>query len=240
MSRQRKPNQKMKAEAQAKPSAHKRDESPKAPAPLKSATTSPLLVLISAPSGGGKTTLCQQLLAARRDMTRVITCTTRSPRQGEKDGVDYYFLDAESFLKRVQAGNFLEHATVYGNSYGTLKSEVLSKLRQGHDVLLNVDVQGAAAIKARAEEEPELKRALVSVFLTPPSLAVLEARLKKRGTDSPAAIQKRLSEARQELTRWKTFDYLVISDSIQEDLRRTQAIIEAEKMLTVRAVPPEL
>ncbi|HZC23409.1 MAG TPA: guanylate kinase, partial [Candidatus Binatia bacterium] len=161
-------------------------------------------------------------------------------RVGEKDGVDYHFLDAESFLKRVQAGNFLEHATVYGNSYGTLKFEVLNKLRQGKDVLLSVDVQGAAAIRARADEEPELKRSLITVFLTPPSLAVLEGRLLRRGTDSAAAIQKRLGEARQEIARWKNFDYLLVSDSIPEDLRRVQAIIEAEKMRSARAVPPEL
>ena len=132
--------------------------------PQAMATTSPLLILISAPSGGGKTTLCQQLLAARPDMTRAVTCTTRAPRDGERDGVDYYFLDAESFLKRVQAGNFLEHATVYGNSYGTLKSEVLGHMRQGKDVLLNVDVQGAATIREKAQEDQELSRALVSVF----------------------------------------------------------------------------
>src|SRR5215467_6963684 len=114
--------------------------------------TNPLLVLISAPSGGGKTTLCQQLLAARPGMTRAITCTTRLPREGEVDAVDYYFLDAASFLKRVQAGNFLEHATVYGHSYGILKSEVLGKLRQGKDVVLTVDVQGAATIRGRAQE----------------------------------------------------------------------------------------
>ena len=201
----------------------KKAKATKSDNPAKHPTVSPLLVLLSAPSGGGKTTLCQQLLAARKDMTRAITCTTRAPRPGEKDGVDYYFLDAESFLKRVQAGNFLEHATVYGNSYGTLKSEVLNKLRQGKDVLLNVDVQGAAAIRARAEEDPELKRALISVFLTPPSLAMLEARLKKRGTDSAATIQKRLGVARQEISQWKNFEYLIISDSIQEDLRRMQS-----------------
>src|ERR1700743_2681643 len=197
MSGKRRVKDKMKVETQPSAAAPKQGDAGKAVAPVKGATLSPLLVLLSAPSGGGKTTLCQQLLAARPDMARAITCTTRDPRTGEKDGVDYYFLDAGSFLKRVQAGNFLEHATVYGQSYGTLKSEVLSKLRQGKDVLLSVDVQGAAAIRARAEEDPELKRALISVFLTPPSLAVLEARLKKRGTDAETVIQKSLSVARQ-------------------------------------------
>src|SRR6185503_20839970 len=95
-----------------------------------------LLIVISAPSGGGKTTLCEQLLEHQPNTVRAVTCTTREPREGEKDGVDYYFLDAGTFLKRVQAGNFLEHATVHGNSYGTLKSEVLGKLRQGLDVIL--------------------------------------------------------------------------------------------------------
>ena len=199
-----------------------------------------LLIVISAPSGGGKTTLCKQLLAANPSMTRAVTCTTRTPRPGEQDGVDYYFLDATSFLKRVQAGNFLEHATVFGNSYGILKSEVLSKLRLGKDVLLNVDVQGAATIHARAEEDPELKQALVRVFLTPPSLAILEERLKKRGTDSPAVIQKRLSVARQEIAQWKNFDYLIISTTIAEDLRRMQCILEAEKMRVARAQALEL
>jgi guanylate kinase len=202
-------------------------------------TSSPLLVLISAPSGGGKTTLCQQLLAARPQMTRAVTCTTRAPRKGERDGVDYYFLDAESFLKRVQAGNFLEHATVYGNRYGTLKAEVLGKLRQGSDVLLNVDVQGAAAIREKAQEDEELKRALVSVFLTPPSMDVLVGRLRRRGTDAEPVIQKRLSVARQEIGQWKNFEYLLLSNSIQEDLRRMLAIVEAEKMRSSRAQAPE-
>jgi guanylate kinase len=199
----------------------------------------PLLIVLSAPSGGGKTTLCRELLKANKNLVRAITCTTRAPRVGERNEVDYYFLDAGDFLKRVQAGNFLEHATVYGHSYGTLKSEVLGKLRQGTDVLLNVDVQGAATIRAAAEEDPELKRALVSVFLTPPSVAILEARLRRRGTDSPAAIQKRLSVARQEVAQWKNFDYLLVSTSVAEDLRRMQAIVDAEKMRPERAVPPE-
>lgn len=230
----------MKALAPESSVARKQDAAAKANAPIKSATLGPLLVLLSAPSGGGKTTLCQQLLQARPDMSRAITCTTRQPRPGEKDGVDYYFLDAADFLKRVQAGNFLEHATVFGNSYGTLKSEVVNKLRQGKDVLLNVDVQGAAFIRARAEEDAELKRSLITVFLTPPSLAILEKRLKKRGTESLATIQKRLAVARQEIAQWKNFDYLIISNSIQEDLRRMQAVIEAEKMRSARAVAPEI
>ena len=200
----------------------------------------PLLVVISAPSGGGKTTLQDQLLAANPSLSRAVTCTTREPRPGEQDGVDYYFLDATSFLKRVQAGNFLEHATVFGNSYGILKSEVLSKLRQGKDVLLNVDVQGAATIRARAAEDPELKGALVQVFLTPPSLAILEARLRKRGTDSPQVIQKRLGVAKQEIAQWKNFDYLIISTTIQEDLRRMQCILAAEKMRVGRSALLEM
>jgi guanylate kinase len=201
--------------------------------------SNPLLFVISAPSGGGKTTLCQQLLATRKDMTRAITCTTRAPRPGEKDAVDYYFLDASTFLKRVQAGHFLEHATVYGNSYGTLRSEVLDKLRSGNDVLLNIDVQGAASVRDRVEGDDDLKRAFVSIFLTPPTLEILEARLRKRGQDSPAVIQKRLSVARQEIAQWKHFDYLIISTTIQEDLRRMVAVIEAEKMRQCRARAPE-
>src|SRR5947207_4465317 len=197
--------------------------------------TSPLLVVVSAPSGGGKTTLCQQLLTTNPNIIRAVTCTTRPPRAGEREGVDYYFLDAATFLRRVQAGNFLEHATVYGNSYGTLKSEVVGKLRQGKDVLLNVDVQGAATIREQSQNDHELARALITVFLTPPSMAVLEERLKRRGQDSPGAIQKRLSVARQEIAQWKHFDYLIVSSSIAEDVRQMQAIIEAEKMRQSRA-----
>jgi guanylate kinase len=206
---------------------------------MTSKNKAPLLILISAPSGGGKTTLCDLLLQARTDMTRAVTCTTRAPRPGEKNGVDYHFFTAEEFLKRVQAGNFLENATVYGNSYGLLKSELLGKLRAGQDVLLNVDVQGAATIRAAAQKEPELKAALITVFLTPPSVEILEARLKRRGTDTEAVIRKRLAVARQEAGQWKNFDYLLISTTKAEDLRRMQAIVETEKMRVARSVAPE-
>jgi len=207
--------------------------------PAAKNNSAPLLILISAPSGGGKTTLCDLLLKSRKEMSRAITCTTRPPRPGERDGADYYFFTATEFLKRVQAGNFLEHATVYGNSYGLLKSELLGKLRAGRDVLLNVDVQGAATIRAAALAEAELREALVTVFLTPASVEILEARLKKRNTDAPAVIQKRLAVAKQEISQWKNFDYLLISTSKPEDLRRMLAIVETEKMRVARSAAPE-
>ena len=197
-----------------------------------------LLIVLSAPSGAGKTTLGEQVLRTRPNLTRAITCTTRERRAGERDGVDYYFLDAGDFLKRVQAGNFLEHATVYGNSYGSLKSEVLAKLRSGRDVLLNIDVQGAAAIRAHAQGDPELQRALVTVFLAAPTLDVLETRLRKRGQDAPTAIQKRLSVARQEVAQARHFDYVILSSSIEEDVRRMEAVIDAEKMRQGRVPLP--
>ena len=204
------------------------------------ATAKPnLLIIISAPSGAGKTTLCQALLEQEPSTVRAITCTTRPPRPGEKDGVDYYFLEAGDFLKRVQAGNFLEHATVHGNSYGTLKSEVLNKLRQGKDVLLNVDVQGAATIRGKAADDEDIRKALVTIFLAPPSLTTLEERLKKRNSESPANIQKRLSIARHEIGHWKNFDYLIISSTVEEDLAKVNGIITAEKLRQFRAKLPE-
>jgi guanylate kinase len=154
--------------------------------------------------------------------------------------VDYHFLTAEDFLTRVHAGNFIEHATVFGHSYGILKADLLDPLRAGRDVLLNVDVQGAATIRAQAAKEPELRRALVTIFLTTTSIAVLAHRLKKRGADAEAVMQKRLAVARHEVSQWRNFDYLVISGSKQEDLRRALAIIEAEKMRSSRSSSPEL
>lgn len=200
--------------------------------------SSPLLVLISAPSGAGKTTLCHQLLQARPGLTRAVTCTTRPARPGEREGVDYYFLDADRFQQRVAAGEFLEHAQVYGHGYGTLQAEVMSRLRQGRDVLLNVDVQGAATIRARARLDPELGGALVTVFLTPPTLAILEERLRRRGTEAEATIQQRLGFARRELADWRHFDYLILSTTIAEDLQRMQAILEAEHLRQKRALAP--
>ncbi len=200
----------------------------------------PLLIVISAPSGGGKTTLCQQLLATNPNVTRVVTCTTRPPREGERDGVDYYFLDETTFQQRVQAGEFLEFATVYGHRYGNTKSEVLARLRRGSDVLLSLDVQGVGAIRTRAAEDTELKRSLITVFLTPASIELLEQRLRKRGTDTEEEVRKRLSVAKEEIAQWEQFDYLIVSTTVTEDLRRMECILEAEKMRPCRAQPPEM
>jgi guanylate kinase len=204
------------------------------PTPPALATT-PLLIVISAPSGGGKTTLCQQLLASHPEMTRAVTCTTRPPRAGEIDGLDYYFIDELEFSRRVEAGSFLEHALVHGHSYGTPKPEVLDKLRQGRDVLLNIDVQGAATVCARAMADADLRHALVTVFLTPATLRELEERLVRRGADPPAQLEQRLGAARHEIGQWPNFQYLILSTTIAEDLRRMEAIIEAERMRVGRA-----
>lgn len=201
---------------------------------------SPLMFLISAPSGAGKTTLCGNLLKANTNMRRAITCTTRPPREGEQDGVDYHFLDPATFLRRVESGHFLEHATVYGNSYGTLRSEVSDKLDQGFDVLINVDVQGAASIRKAAQEDAVLRAALVTVFLTPPTLDVLEQRLRRRASDDDEVIARRLGVARQEAAQWRHFDYLLVSGTPEEDTLRAFAILQAERMRPRRAVPPQL
>jgi guanylate kinase len=195
----------------------------------------PVILLISAPSGGGKTTVCAALLAANPNLRRVVTCTTRPPRPGEQDGVDYHFFAPEEFARRVEAGEFLEHATVYGKSYGTLTASVLGLLAVGQDVLLNIDVQGAASVRRSAAADPVLARALITVFLTPPTLAELESRLRGRGADPEEVVVRRLAEARTEVAQWRGFDYLVVSGTRAEDARRMQAIYDAERMRNTRA-----
>lgn len=198
------------------------------------APTQPVLLLIAAPSGGGKTTVCQQLLATVPGLCRAVTCTTRPPRPGEQDGVDYHFLTEAEFDRRVVVGEFLEHARVYGYRYGTLQAEVLTRLGAERNVLLNVDVQGAASIRALVADVPALRAALVTVFLTPASLEVLAERLARRGQDAPDVVARRLAAARDEIAQWRQFDYLVPSTTMAEDLRRVRGILESEQMRTSR------
>lgn len=169
------------------------------------------------------------LLAAIPGLQRVVTCTTRPPRPSERNGVEYHFLRPAEFESHVVRGEFLEHADVYGNRYGTRREAVLDLLNSEADVVLSLDVQGAAAVRRIADSDPILKPALVTAFITPPSLAELECRLRARAGDSEAAIQRRLASAEQEILQWPTFDYLVVSDTRASDLARIQSIFAAEK-----------
>lgn len=198
-----------------------------------------LLIVLSAPSGAGKTTLGDNLLGKRKDIVRAVTCTTRAPRPGEEHGVHYYFFSMEEFNRRLQTGEFLEHADVYKNRYGTLKSEVLGKLRAGQDVLLTIDVQGAATVRELAKTDPELDKALVTVFLTPSSRQELEVRLNGRGTETPEVLARRLQEATRELEQAPKFDYLLLSETREQDLAALEEIISAEHRRTKRLALPE-
>lgn len=201
---------------------------------MKPAASAAVLLLISAPSGGGKTTVCRRLLETTPGLERAVTCTTRAPRGGERDGVDYHFLSEAEFERRLAAGEFLEHARVYGRLYGTLKAEVLGRLRAGRDVLLNIDVQGAASVRATAAADPELGAALVTAFLRPPSLDELRRRLAGRGEDSPDVIARRLAAAEAEMAEAPRFGYIVPSGTMDDDLAAMQAILRAEKLRAVR------
>jgi guanylate kinase len=189
----------------------------------------PLLLVVSAPSGAGKTTLCDRLLTECPGMVYSISCTTRAPRGSEVDGQDYHFLSETEFGRRVAAGDFLEHAAVHGHRYGTLRQAVLDALAAGRDVLMDIDVQGAAQIRraALAGDGP-LKRAYVDVFVAPPSIEALRERLSKRSEDAPAVIDQRVQNARGELECWRDYGYLVVNDQLDEAYRQLRAIVSAE------------
>lgn len=193
-----------------------------------------LLILLSSPSGGGKTTLCNRLMEADPNVVRSVSCTTRPPRGNETEGHDYYFLAREDFENRITRGEFLEHAQVHGHYYGTLRKTVEELLAAGRDALLNIDVQGAAIVCKLAKADPRLRRALVSVFLMPPSLQLLEQRLQKRGTDDNATIARRLSEAQREMAHWREYDYVIVTGPIEDDYRQMRAIVDAERCRSAR------
>lgn len=200
----------------------------------------PIFLVVSAPSGGGKTTVCNRLLASDLGLQRAITCTTRAPRPGEVDGKDYYFLTKDQFESKKAADEFLEWANVYGNFYGTLKSEIIRRLELGQDVIVSVDVQGVASIAKMAKNDPVLSASFVSLFIALPSVEALRKRLEGRGSDSPEVIQKRLDTARTEMQTCGGFDYILLSGSMDEDYERAYAVVLAEKMKRSRVSQSDL
>jgi len=188
-----------------------------------------LLLVVSAPSGAGKTTLCDRFLVDHPFMTRSISCTTRAPRGAEMDGRDYYFLSPDEFNRRVTEGLFLEHALVHGNQYGTLRGTVEEALKAGKDVLLVIDVQGAATIRRAAHLLGGiLGRAYVDIFIAPPSLGALRDRLQKRGEDAEDVIECRLSAAQDEMARGGEYQYRVVNDNLEQAYAELAAIVQAE------------
>lgn len=192
---------------------------------------SPVLLLVSGPAGSGKSTLCERMTDAfPRALRRVVTCTTRPPRGNERHGRDYFFLSREEFERGVAAGEFLEHARVHSHRYGTRHAQVREVLAAGADVLLNLDVQGAASVRRAAENDARLSRALVSVFIMPPSVEELRARLTGRGTDAPDEIERRMRVALDEMARWREYDFCLLSGPRERDFERIRAIYLAAKM----------
>lgn len=190
-----------------------------------------MLLVVSGPSGSGKTTLCRRLADAG-EARYSISCTTRPPRPGEQNGLDYHFLDRTDFEARLAAGDFLEHAEVHGNFYGSLKSEVVTHLDEGVDVVMDIDVQGAEQIRHCAD--PLIRRAFVDLFVMPPDEDELRARLSGRGTDSAETIALRMVNALDEMSHWSGYTYLLLSSTREEDYARFLALVTAERMRASR------
>ena len=177
------------------------------------------LIVISGPSGSGKTTVCDRLLEEMPDLQYSISFTTRSPRKGEKEGRDYFFIEKEQFEKRIQEGKFLEYAQVFDNYYGTDKDWVNEILEQGKNVLLCIDVQGANQVKKNFEDA-------ILIFLMPPDFEELGRRLRGRGTDGEDQIKKRLDMAKEEMAQVSNYNYMVVNDKLKDSVRDILHIIK--------------
>jgi len=193
-----------------------------------------IALIVSGPSGSGKSTVCKLLLQRRPELEFSVSCTTREPRKGEINGKDYHFIGKEEFQRRVNNGDFLEHADVHGNFYGTLKSEILDRVKAGKDVLLDIDVQGALQVKKSSKKNPLLGKCSECVFLGPPSFGELERRLRSRGTEKEESIRKRLADAKSELDHWKDYDYLIINQDVEQAVKDMECLVEALRKSTKR------
>jgi guanylate kinase len=185
------------------------------------------LFVISAPSGTGKTTLVKQLLERLPDLDFSVSYTTRPQRRGETEGVDYHFVDKATFEQMTRDNEFLEWATVHGESYGTSARLVDQSLAQGHDVLLDIDTQGAASIR-------RLRRDATLIFILPPSFDALRQRLQGRGLDGATEVDRRLRNARQEMEKYRDYDYLIVNDSVDQALARLEAVVLAHRSRVAR------
>jgi len=194
----------------------------------------PLFIVLSAPSGAGKTTLCDLLLQSYPEICYSVSCTTRKPRLNEEDGVDYHFLTVEAFRKLIAEGQFLEHALVHDNYYGTLKAPVYDVLHEGHCMLLDIDVAGAEQVRDYVALLPDgdpMKEGFIDIFINPPSIEELLARLEHRATDSQAVIEKRIRNAQQELARANEYMYQVTNDDLDTAFKRLCDIINVKAEL---------
>jgi guanylate kinase len=186
-----------------------------------------VLLVVSGPSGSGKTTLCRAL-GEREGCLYSVSCTTRAPRTGERDGIDYRFLSEETFVELLEQGAFLEHALVHGRRYGTLRKDVIDALGAGRDVVMDLDVQGADQV--RNCEDPLIRRAHADVFVTTGTEEELERRLTGRGTETEEQLGIRLSNAREEVACWPRYRYLVLSGSREQDEENIRHILRAERL----------
>lgn len=180
-----------------------------------------MLIVVSGPSGTGKGTVCTQLLREMPELSYSISATTRQPRAGEVDGKTYYFLSKEEFERRIDDGDFLEYANVYGNYYGTPLGKLNERLKQGEDVLLEIDTQGALSVMRRVPEA-------LFIFLLPPSIAELEKRIRGRGSETEESLNRRLGAAKNEIAVGRGYRYVVVNDAVDKAVARIKSIIVAE------------